>query len=192
MIASLSSNTLRQYNTTYNKWWKFCKGQPDEMFKPTTEKILEFLNSEFINSAKYATLNTHRSALNLISDAGKSDVVDRFLKGAFKLRPTFPRYENIWDPQQVLKYVEKLIPLHSLDLKDLTLKLIILLALGSGQRVQTLAKIKISNIKKLENGIEISITDILKTSTPKKPQPKLCFPMFNQHPELCHSLNKHS
>ncbi|VEN46689.1 unnamed protein product [Callosobruchus maculatus] len=189
MVAAQSQNTLKQYNSTYSKWWDFCKGNIETILQPGVNEVLSFLKQQFDRGLQHSTLNVHRSALNLICDAGKSELVDRFMKGVFKLRPNFPRYEEIWDPDSVLKYIISLHPLNKLSLEDLTVRLVVLIALCSAQRVQTLSKIKISNIKVHSEGIEIIFTDILKTSGPKKPQPVMKFPFFKDSPELCVASN---
>lgn len=106
--------------------------------------------------------------------------IDRFMKGAFRNRPTFPRYNETWEPYPVLLYLEKLEPLDTLTLGDLTIKIVLLLALTSAQRVQTLSKIKISNIIHFEDRIEIQIPDLIKTSAPNKTQPKIILPYFEK------------
>lgn len=95
------------------------------------------------------------------------------MRGIFKCRPSFPKYEEIWDPYPVLVMLGKLYPLHDLDLKILSIKLILLLALCTAQRVQTLSSIRLENTHHREEGLHIKINDILKTSTPKSAQPKL-------------------
>nr|CAH7738395.1 unnamed protein product [Callosobruchus chinensis] len=120
MVAAQSRNTLKQYNSTYSKWWDFGKGNIETILQPGVNKVLSFLKQQFDRGLQYSTLNVHRSALNLICDAGKSELVDRFMKGVFKLRPNFPRCEEIWDPESVLKYIISLYPLNKLSLEDLT------------------------------------------------------------------------
>ncbi|VEN48313.1 unnamed protein product [Callosobruchus maculatus] len=185
LLASLSPSTWKQYNCTFSKWWSFCSGNREHIFSPDTSQVLAFLEKEFKRGANYNTLNTHRSALNFICDVGKCELVERFMKGVFKIKPTFPRYDEIWDPLPVLTFAENLSPLQKLTLTKLTLKLVILLAMSSAQRAQTLAKIKISNISTQENGLVIHITDIIKTSAPQRCQPKLVFPAFKEKPNLC-------
>jgi integrase len=70
-------------------------------------------------------------------------------------------------------------------LEAITLKLTTLLALATGQRVQTLSKIDIRNIQKTKDQIEIFIPDLIKTSGPNKPQPCLLLPRFEDKPSLC-------
>ncbi|KAJ8981502.1 hypothetical protein NQ317_016499 [Molorchus minor] len=101
------------------------------------------------------------------------------------MKPSYPKYENIWDPLPVLVFIEKLYPLENLPLEKLTTKVVLLIALCSAQRCQTLSKIRISNIIKNEIGIDIIITDIIKTSAPKRQQPRLIFPFYKEKPQLC-------
>ncbi|KAJ8916133.1 hypothetical protein NQ315_004500 [Exocentrus adspersus] len=86
---------------------------------------------------------------------------------------------------RVLTYLNNLTPLASLTLEKLTYKFVVLLALISSQRVQTLTKVKLSNITYFEDKIEIKITDIIKTSAPGKCQPILTLPYFHENPNLC-------
>lgn len=156
-------------------------------FHPPFEDLLGFLQNEYDNNSSYNTLNTHRSALTLLFSLSDDQncLVKRFLKGVFKTKPTFPKYTYTWDPAIVLSYLEKQAT-RSLSLADLTLKLSALLALASAQRVQSLTKISIGDIK-IHQGekIEIFISEILKTSAPNRKQPIISFPFFIEKPELC-------
>lgn len=60
-----------------------------------------------------------------------------------------------------------------------------LIALSTGQRVQTISLIKLNNIRNTTNGLEISITDLIKTSGPGRDQPFLKLPKFEDNPEIC-------
>ncbi|KAJ8921889.1 hypothetical protein NQ315_008522 [Exocentrus adspersus] len=183
LVSSLADSTIKQYNSTYAKWWAFCKD--GEVFTSDSNKIIEFLNTELQKGANYNTINQHRSALNTLLQLTDSPLVTRFMKGAFRIRPVFPRYNETWDPNPVLTYLNNLTPLASLTLEKLTYKFVVLLALISSQRVQTLTKVKLSNITYFEDKIEIKITDIIKTSAPGKCQPILTLPYFHENPNLC-------
>ena len=67
--------------------------------------------------------------------------------------PPTPKFQEVWPVEQVLAYLEQLTPLHALKLKELTLKLVMLIALVTGQRCQTLSFLDISgeNMKKIPN-----------------------------------------
>lgn len=182
MLASLSEGTQKQYNCTYRKWWNFCRGK--NIYNTDQNKIILFLKQEFDQGANYSTLNTHRSALSTLLEIKNQNHIERFMKGVFRKRPSFPRYNETWDPSPVLAYVESLQPLETISLEKVTTKLVLLLALTTAQRVQTLSKIKIKNINHLEDRIEIRITDFLKSSKPDQAQPLLVFHYFQQK-ELC-------
>jgi len=64
-------------------------------------------------------------------------------------------------------------------------KLVLLLALGSGQRVQALTAIRIPYISFSRDRLTITIPDRVKTSGPGRAQPFLTFTRFLERPELC-------
>lgn len=76
-------------------------------------------------------------------------------------------------------------PLENLKLSELSEKLVILLALVTGHRKQTIAFIRLSNMKKSSSGIEIEIPQKVKNSGPEVFQPLLILPRFVEKPELC-------
>lgn len=187
MISSLSQNSLKQYNVTLKKWWFFCKARNQDPFLNKLPLLLDFLTNEYNCGASYSTLNTHRSALALIFGKifSESDVVVRFLKGVFRSRPSFPKYQTTWDPNILLDHVAKFFPNEDLDLSKITKKLAVLLALSTGQRVQTLSLIRLSNIRVGDCSIEVVINDIVKTSAHNKPMPHLVIPFFRNRIEVC-------
>ena len=88
------------------------------------------------------------------------------MRGVFNLRPPIPRYEEIWDVRIVLNYLRQLSPAKDLPLKSLTLKVCMLVALVSGQRVQTLKKLRIDSLTIKASSIIICVKDLLKQSRP--------------------------
>lgn len=134
----------------------------------------------------YGTINSDRAALSLISDElGKDSRVTRFLRGVYRTRPPKPKYEVTWDPQLVLSYLEKQMPNEDLSLKAISLKLVMVLSLITAHRLQTMSLIKISNINLCADGFQIFITDLIKTSGPRRNQPCLQVPYFPGRPGLC-------
>ncbi|CAD6229277.1 GSCOCG00012103001-RA-CDS, partial [Cotesia congregata] len=149
IIASLEDSTLKQYECTYKLWWKFNQELHSDPFIVSPSKILTFLTKRFQEGASHGTINTAKAALALISqeEISNSKIITRFMKGIYKKRPSKPRYDAIWDVDPVLDKLAELYPLESLSLKELTKKLVLLLALGTAHRIQTLAEIKISSIR---------------------------------------------
>jgi len=160
------------------------KGFP--LFHPR-KHVLAFLAQELQNIGSYSTLNTMCSAIALISnnEIGTHHLIKRFCKGASVIKLQKSRYDFIWDPAPVIAKLATLYPYESLQLDVITKKLILLLALGSGQRAQTLAAIKISHIIFSSDKLFIKIPDRIKTSAPGRAQPLLSFSRLVARPELC-------
>ena len=79
-----------------------------------------------------------------------------------------------------------------MNLKELTLKSVILLALATAQRNQIISKIKVNNIRCTDSEMEIYIKELTKTSRPGVKQPCLILPKFTQDPKICvYSTIKH-
>ena len=155
-------------------------------FVPSAERLLEFLTGEFERGLAYSTLNCARSAIALITGpALQTDpLVQRFFRGIANIRPPGPKYNLTWDPQLVLKYFQDQPPTDRLTIEALAKKLVTLLALTTGHRLQTLAKIRLPNIKASPTQINIFIPDRIKTSCPGRTQPMLVLPFYSD-PQIC-------
>lgn len=187
ILASLASSTRVQYTSSFKLWWEYCRARRLDPFDIQINYLLDFLAECFKKGSTYGSLNNHRSALSLISrnKVGQDERVKRFLRGVFKLKPSFPRYTTTWDPNIILNYLAGMFPNQSLSLDQLSKKLVVLLALATGQRCQTLSMIKISNINIKKDRIIINITDIIKTSGIGRTQPWLDIPFFTQRLSVC-------
>lgn len=187
LMASLADSSIRQYSRPLRSWWEFCVKHGYNAFEPLQDQVLEFLAEELTCVGSYSMLNTTRSAISLISinKIGDSALVKRFCKGVGKLKPPRPRYDHVWDPGPVIEKMKTLYPHDNLSLETLTKKLLILLALGSGQRCQTLSLLRISQIDSDGENLTIRVPDRIKTSGPGRAQPLLCFKKFKGHKELC-------
>lgn len=186
-MSSISKNTLLQYNSTYKSWWQFCLTHSIYPYQASISMILLFLTEQFNKGVAYGSINNHRSALSLLlgSEVMNNDQIKRLLKGAYKLRPAAPKYSFTWDPQVVLDYIASWVPNKEMSLEKITKKLVILLALSTAHRVQTLSLIKIDNIKTTPSGVQIGIVDIIKTSAAGREQPVLYIPYFMENKAIC-------
>ncbi|KAJ8978475.1 hypothetical protein NQ317_006752 [Molorchus minor] len=185
MVGSLSDNTIKQYSTTFKRWWEFCQFRNISPFIGEVSDVIMFLQGILDSTENnFGSFNAHRAALSLITskNLGEDPQVKRFIKGVFRVRPPKPKYKSTWDPQQVLQFLEN--SSHD-SLKFLSCKLVTLLALATGERLQTISLIKCSNITFSESGATIRIPDIVKTSRPNFHQPNLSLPYFTRNPRLC-------
>ena len=105
---------------------------------------INFLADLYHKGLSYSALNIARSALASVivlpgnQSFGNHPLVSRFLKGTFATRPALPKYKEVWDVNTVLEHLKTLHPAESLSSKLLTLKLVMLMAILSGQRCQTI------------------------------------------------------
>lgn len=157
MLASLAPATIQQYSGPLRSWWSFCKGRQTDTFSPRAEDVLAFLSKELDRIGSYSALNTARSAVSLISGnkIGDHPLVRRFCKGAGALNPPHPKYDCIWDPAPVIHKLGSWFPHQDLSTDILTKKLVVMLALCSGQRCQTLAAIRISHLSLTRDKVTI-------------------------------------
>ncbi|XP_047028734.1 uncharacterized protein LOC124636613 [Helicoverpa zea] len=187
MLASLAGSSLKQYDVCLKKWFLFCKVNNFDIYEASVPTVIKFLTQIYESGAKYATINSYRSALSLIlgQDLGNNDCIKRFCKGIFRLRPPLPKYDTTWDVSVVLNFLATLYPNESQNLDKLSKKLATLLALTTAHRVQTLSKINIDNIEIFATKVSIKIPDLIKTSRPGAAQPELILPFFRERPEIC-------
>ena len=121
----------------------------------------------------YESINTARSALSslgIVVDgcrAGNHPLVARFMKGVFNLRPPLPRYAAIWDVQPVLRQLQSMHPVQSLSLKDLSLKLVMLMALTQAARLQTLHLFTIKGLCIEQDCIVVPLRGNIKQCRPR-------------------------
>ena len=87
-------------------------------------------------------------------------------RGMFNIKPSFPKHVTSWDPSQVLYHLKGAKAVADLDLKRLTLKLVMLIALLFAQRVQTLAMLNIDHMVLDRKKVSFKIPSLLKQSRP--------------------------
>ena len=102
--------------------------------------VLEFLTDLYYQNYQYRTINVYRSTVSEShlpidgSPIGSHPLISRFMKGIFELRPPQPSLFTTWSVMTVLKYLKSLSPPEGLNLKQLTLKVVMLSALVSAAR----------------------------------------------------------
>ena len=191
MEQSWRSGTRKQYATYLQKWQRYCSSRDIDSLHPSVEDSINFLAELYDAGIGYSAINTARSALSSVATLpntttfGAHPMVCRFLKGVFQLKPSLPKYRNIWDVNIVLTYLSSLHPPKDLTLKDLTLKTTMLLALLSGQRCQTLHFLSVSSMVMKPDSCVFTIHKLLKTSRPGKHVTNLTFTAYSPDNRLC-------
>ncbi len=137
----------------------------------------------------YSTLGTIRSSLSHIvkidnKPVGQHYLVCLFLKAVAQERPALSRNAT-WEINDVLTYLRTLGPAHVLSLEMLTKKMLMLMAILSGQRGQTLHALTTSRMTKTELLVTFYIDEPLKTSRPGHHHGVVRFMAFPTDINLC-------
>ena len=141
-------------------------------FSAKVEEVIEFLTSQYNTGVGYETLNTARAALSALGlnfggfACGSHPLVIRYMKGIFTLRPPKPRHAQVWDVNKVLGFLRTLSPVKHLTLKNLTLKLTMLMALSNAARVQTLQLLSVEKLEKNRSAFKFMLQSSLKQNRP--------------------------
>ncbi|XP_050398224.2 uncharacterized protein LOC126816078 isoform X2 [Patella vulgata] len=191
IMASWKSGTKKQYQVYHKRWFQYCRQEQINPLCPSIKIVINFLASLFSAGLGYSALNTARGALSSLGlvfegfTVGCHPLVIRFLRGVFNLRPTQARYTCIWDVAPVLKYLQKLSPVAELSLKNLTLKLVMLIALICASRIQSLHCLKLCNMLKRKSSFVFVFTDVLKVSRPNFHVPEFVLNSYPPDRRLC-------
>ena len=190
LLDSWKPATQQQYAVYFKKWNLFCRAWTIPSHSPTLSHVLEFLYTQLHLSS--SSLNSARSALSCFliinnNPVGKHPLVCRFLKGAFERKPPPNRHYAIWDVKTVLAYLKTYTPNSSLSLKEISHKLVMLLALVSIQRKQTLVHLNINNnyMVKPDNQFVFVIDGHVKHSPPNYSVPPILIPGYTIDLDIC-------
>ena len=94
-------------------------------------------------------------------------------EGVYNLRTPSPRYLATWDVRVVFNYFRSIPDNQHLSLKLLSLKLVMLVALVSSQRVQSLSFLDLNSTYSVYSSIIFVIFDKTKCSKPGKKAPQV-------------------
>ena len=153
--------------------------------------MLDFLTELYNTGLDYSAINTARSAISsiLLSTGavsfGSRPLVVRFLRGVYNSRPSLPRHTEIWDVRIVLDKLREMSPASTLALKELTYKLVMLIALVSAQRGQTIPLLNIKNMTKTGSSYFFAITELTKTKKPGHKADIITLMAFTPDIRLC-------
>ncbi|XP_064635165.1 uncharacterized protein LOC135492550 [Lineus longissimus] len=190
LSAAWRDGTKKQYKGYLLKWFTFCNERNCDPMVPDVNLALRFLTSLYKKGLGYSAINTARCALSgIITVDGKPFgtiyVVNKFMRGLFNLRPALPKAVVTWDVSVVLAHLRSLSPVTELSLKQLSIKVVMLMALLTGARCQTLHLIDIRNISLSETVLKIRFGDLLKQTRPGFQQEELVINAYAPDRRLC-------
>ena len=191
ILHSWRKNTRKSYSMYIKRWKLYACREDVHSTSPNLGEAINFLAHLFDCGLSYSAISIARSALSNFLEIknckkfGEHFRVKQFMKGVFELRPSLPKYQATWDVDIVLHYLESLQPVNTLSLKLLTLKLVMLLALITGQRCQTLSFLKLSEMEISDHKCIFYITSLLKQSRVGKHLLPIELLAFKENENLC-------
>ena len=154
---------------------------------------MNFLSCLYMEGKEYRTINCARSMLSstlLPIDnfpVGKHPMVTRLLKGVFNIRPPVKILFPTWSVKQVLLTLRSWSPASSLDLKTLTFKCLMLLALVTGRRASSLSLLSVKHgyLQVGESTVVFQPMGLEKTTRPGHTGGPILIETYNVAPEIC-------
>lgn len=149
-----------------------------------------FLTDAYEEGKAYNTINTYRSAISTRHPTidghkvGRHPDIIRLMQGAFNTRPPVPRYADTWSVDPVLETIKGLGSNENMEMKILTGKLAMLMALTSAARGSELNKLKITNKRQEGRNMIFQLDTVTKTSRQGRPLLKLKFVPYEKDVNL--------
>ena len=173
---------------TYGSW---CSVRQIDPISGSIQPFLEFLTSLFKEGLHYRTINTIRSAVSMTHDhiegipMGQHPLVSRLLKGVYNSRPPQPRYSVTWDVDVVIRYFQSLGENEVLTLKQLSQKLVLLMAIVEASRVSELQALDLRYRSYHPEGVLFQLPTLGKKRIVGAPPKQLMFGAFPSDSCLC-------
>lgn len=151
--------------------------------------MLDFLLSLFKSGLSYSSVHTARCALSTFimldcQPCGSHPMVCRFLKSVFQQRPPASRYSEVWDVKDVLTFLSS-IQTSVCSLKDLSIKLVLLMSLVTAQRGQTLHLLSLDKLSDNDSELVFRFNSLLKQSKPGRLPKPFVLKVYPENRELC-------
>ena len=179
---ALRNSSKKSYNSKAKKWVAHCKLNNMDPWGQDTYTVLNFLAIEYERKLRWGTLRTYVPALSEYLQHVDMVRIRRFLKGVFNLRPPAARYTAMWDVDTVLTYISAMIQNTK---KDISMKLATLFMILSGNRVNMLSHMKVTNMYLTDLEVTFVFDDVLKNSRPGFNTSPMTFKAFPIYTSLC-------
>ena len=143
-------------------WNSWCRQRGFDPIRCDLNPILEFLTEIFHQGLEYNTICDCRSAILAYHDSfgpfsvGKHPRITNLITGIFNNRMPQPRYCFIWDVEKVVCFLNSL-DSERIELKKLTYKVAILLALTGSSRAHEICYLDVRYLIKKQIWLYLSL-----------------------------------
>lgn len=144
ILSARADSTRQRYNTAWQLFERWCAARPGGVlpFQAPVALILTYLQEFLGRGLGLSSVKVNLAAISAYhfgvdgGTVGEHPLVRRFMKGVLRLRPVVRSLVPAWDLTVVLNALTKapFEPLETVDLKFLTLKTTLLVALTTAKR----------------------------------------------------------
>ena len=169
ICKSWRKGTAKSYDSAWRRWVSWCDQRSVDPFSASLADIVQFLTDLHVEGKEYSTVNTYRSAISMSHVSvegvvvGKHPTVCRLMQGIFNSRPPKPKYKSVWDVDVVVTYIRSMEPSEQLSIKDLSWKLVTLMALTNTDRASDLHALDLKYRRYSAEGVTFEIPGLTKT-----------------------------
>ena len=183
ICKSWRKGTTKSYESAWKRWVSWCEQRNTNPLSASLADILQFLTDLYKEGKEYSTVNTHRSAISMSHMSidgvvvGKHPTVCRLMQGIFNSRPPKPKYRSVWNVDTVVVHTQSMEPSDKLSLKDLSWKLVTLMALTNADRASDLHALDLRYRSFSPEGVTFEILGLTKTRRSGPPR-QAFYPSF--------------
>ena len=190
ICASWREGTSRAYQSAWKRWVDWCGEREIDPCSTTVGNIVNFLTEIFNEGKGHSTLNRYRSAISMSHGAtdgspiGQHPLVSRLLQGMFNTRPPKPKSSLVWNVDTVVTHIKNRPASEELSLKELSQKVVTLLALTNADRASDLYLLTLSHRRYHEDRVTFLIEGLGKTRRSGPPR-EVSYHAFPDCPNIC-------
>ena len=192
IASSRRSGSNANYDSAWSKFIGWCDWKQIDPIQCPINFILDYLAELSDKGYAYRTINSHRSAISAYHGeidgrpVGQHSKVCALVKGVFNQNPPQPRYNFTWDVQTVLRFIKSSWgQSESLTDKELTYKLVMLLALTSASRACTIHCLDLKFMSKFKHFVQFQFGKLHKGWKVNKSSPVVKYYEFKADRDLC-------
>ena len=184
-------STVKLYSTYLKKWGVFCLTRSVKPLEPSLAQVCRFLRILAQEGLGYGAVNTARCALSVIlpkvdgQTVGKHQLIHWLLRSVYALNPPRARYNRFWDVELVFRMLKNWPGNKLLSLKDLTLKLTILLLLVTGHRGQMIVALSLEGLVWDGEEVVFRLNKLTKSNRTGDSLSTVVLSTYNNCPRIC-------
>lgn len=192
IASSRRSGSNANYDSAWAKFIGWCDRKQIDPIQCPINFILDFLAELSDKGYAYRTINSHRSAISAYHSeidgkpVGQHSKVCALIRGVFNQNPPQPRYNFTWDVQIVLQFIKRNWgKSEALSDKELTYKLVMLLALTSASRACTIHCLDLKFMSIFNQFVQFQFGKLHKGWKANKSSPIVKYYEFKEDKDLC-------